>query len=181
MTNSPSSNLENNFVDERPLTALETPFEHHQEKEDSFVQSPEDETFLTNQTTRSDDQSFVIPSENGPNPMTLSSFLPDVIAETTEERQNHSIPPSVQSERESTEENPTNFTEEDFPPLPQPASQMPLKLNDEDYPPLPSVTPKPDLTTFDTLPEPEDVLGNKTLLKQVRKHFFHFHSENPFD
>jgi hypothetical protein len=143
-----SSESETNLIDERPLTELETPYEH------SSVESSEDE-LKTHSFTE-----FVTPSENVINPITLSSFLPDVIAETIEQNE-------IQSEEISADENPANFTEEDFPPLPPSLNPIQPKLNDEDFPPLPSVTTK--INNQSILSEPQDVLGNKTLFKQVKE------------
>jgi hypothetical protein len=157
---------ESNLIDERPLTELETPYEHHQENENSFVQSLEDEISLNNPN---EGHSFN-ESENVANPITLSSFLPDVITETIEQHENNFLPEPIESEKISIDENlnnnPADFTEEDFPPLPPAANQ---KLNDEDFPPLPSVTTKSDQTLNQS--EPQDVLGNKTLFKQVKQRF----------
>jgi len=146
--NDSSSESETNLIDERPLTELETPYEH------SSVESSEDE-LKTHSFTE-----FVTPSENVINPITLSSFLPDVIAETIEQNE-------IQSEEISVDENPANFTEEDFPPLPPSLNPIQPKLNDEDFPPLPSVTTK--INNESILSEPQDVLGNKTLFKQVKE------------
>jgi hypothetical protein len=172
-THNSTTESEKNLIDDRPLTELETPYEHHQENEDSHVQSPEDEISINNQTGQSEGYSLT-ESENAINPMKLSAFLPDVIAETIEQQDDDSVPQPTQLENVLAEKNPADFTEQDFPPLPQPENPIQPKLNDEDYPPLPSVTAKPDqiLNEESTLPEPEDVLGNKTLFKQVNKHFF---------
>ena len=171
-TKNSSTESENNLIDDRPLTELETPYENHQENEDSLVQSPEEEEVSTNQN----ESYSLTESETVVNPITLATFLPDIIAETIEKQEDDSVPQTTQLEDFLLNENPEDFTEQDFPPLPLPANPIQPKLDDEEYPPLPSVTAKPDqiLSEEPTLPQPEDVLGNKTLFKQVNKRCFFF-------
>ena len=105
-------------------------------------------------------------------PITLSAFLPDLVNQTVEENADDRTTETIQS----NEGNPSEFTGEDFPPLPPPANLVPAPLYDQEYPPLSSskttVEEKPlsSSTTNEFVPSPlEDLLGNRTLFKQVKR------------
>lgn len=100
--------------------------------------------------------------------MTLSAFLPDVVHQIVEE--DSTI--ETNESNENFEKDPSEFTGEDFPPLPPPANLVPTSLYDQEYPPLSSTKTTIDQTTTlnnEFVPSPpEDLLGNRTLFKQVK-------------
>ena len=139
-----SSSSDHVINDDRPLTDLEKPFEH------------EEEIF----EDHSLNESNLVES----NPITLSEFLPDVVNQTNEEEEEEEKV-NVELENGSNEVNPSDFTEDDFPPLPPPANLVPAPLYDQEYPPLSATK---TTTTEEKISSPlEDLLGNRTLFKQV--------------
>lgn len=131
------------FNDDRPLTDLEKPFEHKEE----IV-----EDYSLNES---------IPIEM--DPITLSEFLPGVVHQTNE-REEEKV--DVELENGSNEVNPSDFTEEDFPPLPPPANLVPAPLYDQEYPPLSATKAEKEEEEIISSPA-QDLLGNRTLFKQV--------------
>ena len=164
---SPTQFNENN--NNRPLTKLEDPFGTHQEQEEVKEEELSPIETTINETNNSSTNENLLTEKNPLEHPTLSSFLPDVINQTTEQ---NNIPtetnPSNENPTDSTEVDPKDFTEEDFPPLPK--TELPIHqiINDQDFPPL--NPPTETTTTTDQQAElepPLDILKNKSLLKQV--------------
>lgn len=163
-----STESESNITDDRPLTELETPYEHHEENETSPAE-------LSNDQSSSNNHSFVEIEQS-----------PEFVETEQEQEEEQEEEEEVEVEEEDNVQEEAHFTEEDFPPLPSPAvptdqikeeQQQPLAttiFKEEEFPPL----PVPEATTIVqtneeiiSLPEPEDILGNKTLIKQVNNSF----------
>ncbi|UJR38553.1 hypothetical protein I4U23_031219 [Adineta vaga] len=165
-----STESESNITDDRPLTALETPYEHH-------------ETELSPEQDSSNNHSFTEVEAQSPHIEQIEVSEEEQDDDEEEEEDDDELNESIKEETPLQSE--PHFTEEDFPPLASPeAHQIPIQLNEEDYPPLPTPAAatileqinhldnkeeeqqqQPLLST--PLPESEDILGNKTLIKQI--------------
>ncbi len=179
------------------MTELETPYEHHHEDENRSVEYPLNETSIKNETNEINNHPSTeneSPYENQINNSSLSSSLPDVVTETFEHNQEDFIREPIESEEALTEENLVqkefNLTEEYFPPLPPP--EVPVNIfNKEDFPPLTATSNSHEQilnkeqqqtllsSNIESIPlKSEDVLGNKTLFKQVQPFFFKIKKKN---
>lgn len=152
-----SSSSDRVFNDDRPLTDLEKPFEHKEEEQVT-------EDYSLNES---------IPIEI--NPITLSAFLPDAVVQQT-----NGDTDQANGETVVNEMSPSEFTEEDFPPLPPPEKLVPVPLYDQEYPPL-SATKTEEEEEEKIIPSKvEDLLGNRTLLKQVTISLSHLLQRDSF-
>jgi hypothetical protein len=176
-TNNFSTALKTNIIEYRPLTELETSYEHHHENETSPVELSIDETpinieknLIDNNPLPDIETSHEYNHENGINNLSLSSSLPHLVTETFEQNHDDIIPQTIELEKALIEEIPLkneyNITEEILPPLSPTLIALDQTLNIESND-LNKEKQKPLLSNTESiLSECEDLLQIKVYLNK---------------